>query len=83
MLGYTKRDMDGKAVVIWKAKGFRDMLSLRFSVKASKENDGCFTTPFPYMASGKYASSRSLMIYNCCAIGDIQHCVLMIYKASP
>ena len=25
MLGYTKRDMDGKAVVIWKAKGFRDM----------------------------------------------------------
>ena len=51
MLGYTKRDMDGKAVVIWKAKGFRDMLSLRFSVKASKENDGCFTTPFPYTAS--------------------------------
>ena len=28
MLGYTKRDMDGKAVVIWKAKGFRDMASL-------------------------------------------------------
>jgi hypothetical protein len=25
MLGYTKRDMDGKAVVIWKAEGFRDM----------------------------------------------------------
>ena len=25
MLGYTKRDIDGKAVVIWKAKGFRDM----------------------------------------------------------
>ena len=28
MLGYTKRDMGGKAVVIWKAKGFRDMASL-------------------------------------------------------
>ena len=28
MLGYTKRDIDGKAVVIWKAEGFRDMASL-------------------------------------------------------
>ena len=47
MLGYTKRDMDGKAVVIWKAKGFRDMASLALQREGIKGERWLFYNTFP------------------------------------
>ena len=47
MLGYTKRDIDGKAVVIWKAKGFRDMASLALQREGIKGERWLFCNTLP------------------------------------
>ena len=52
MLGYTKRDMDGKAVVIWKAKGFRDMASLALQREGIKGERWLFYNTLPIHAFG-------------------------------